>query len=183
MQYERIRHSKTRFLSSQRQERGSETNAFLVCGLSCLRVCFFLFSCPFFLSKATRTTADLKAWQAWLQGKLGMFATKDYLETALKDTNERLKGLSQRHYDPKRVYITFQTEQAQRRCLKAVETGESYTDRPCIRCVHFMYEVAVCHIFRHHTRWADPRLSRGPRHYPHNDKGVSPRKGGELKVP
>eukprot|EP00752_Nemacystus_decipiens_P004462 g4075.t1 len=72
---------------------------------------------------ANRTTADLKAWQAWLQGKLGLFATKDYLETALKDIKERLKGLSQRHFDPKRVYITFQTEQAQRSCLKAVETG------------------------------------------------------------
>ncbi|CAM9490348.1 unnamed protein product [Pylaiella littoralis] len=72
---------------------------------------------------ATQTTADLKGWQAWLQSKLGLFATKDYLEKSLKDTNERLKGLSQRHYDPKRVYITFQTEHAQRKCLKAVETG------------------------------------------------------------
>ena len=89
----------------------------------CVYVCVLL-AFQSLLSKANRTTADLKAWQAWLQGKLGLFATKDYLETALKDTKERLKGLSQRHYDPKRVYITFQTEQAQRRCLKAVETGE-----------------------------------------------------------
>ncbi|CAM9883738.1 unnamed protein product, partial [Ectocarpus fasciculatus] len=72
---------------------------------------------------ANRTTADLKAWQAWLQGKLGLFPTKDYLEGALKDTSEMLRGLTQRHYDPKRVYITYQTEQAQRKCLKAVETG------------------------------------------------------------
>ncbi|CBJ28310.1 conserved unknown protein [Ectocarpus siliculosus] len=71
---------------------------------------------------ANRTTADLKAWQAWLQGKLGLFPTKDYLERALKETSERLRGLTQRHYDPKRVYITYQTEQAQRKCLKAVET-------------------------------------------------------------
>lgn len=80
------------------------------------------------LLKATQTTADLKGWQAWLQSKLGLFATKDYLEKSLKDTNERLKGLSQRHYDPKRVYITFQTEHAQRKCLKAVETGEERRD-------------------------------------------------------
>ncbi|CAM9754098.1 unnamed protein product [Scytosiphon promiscuus] len=75
------------------------------------------------VKKANQTTSDLKRWQAWLQGKLGLFATKDYLETALEDTKERLKGLSNRHYDPKRVYITYQTEQAQRKCLKAVETG------------------------------------------------------------
>lgn len=80
---------------------------------------------PFPRSKANQTTSDLKRWQAWLQGKLGLFATKDYLETALKDTNERLVGLSHRNFDPKRVYITYQTEQAQRKCLKAVETGRS----------------------------------------------------------
>ncbi|CAM9582421.1 unnamed protein product, partial [Ectocarpus sp. 12 AP-2014] len=72
---------------------------------------------------ANRTTADLKVWQAWLQGKLGLFPTRDYLERALKETSERLRGLTQRNYDPKRVYITYQTEQAQRKCLKAVETG------------------------------------------------------------
>lgn len=105
-------------------------------------VCVSSCSLSFLSSQANRTTADLKAWQAWLQGKLGLFATKDYLETALKDTNERLKGLSQRHYDPKRVYITFQTEEAQRDCLKKVETGEVFsctkykTYRSCGKSTH-----------------------------------------------
>ena len=93
--------------------------------------------------KATRKTSDLKPWEAWLQGKLGLFPTMDYLETALKDTKERLKGLSQRHYDPKRVYITFNSEQAQRRCLKEVETG-MWFKVSCSICV--MQFVCVDHL-------------------------------------
>eukprot|EP00752_Nemacystus_decipiens_P002303 g2179.t1 len=70
-----------------------------------------------------KTTADLKGWQAWLQKKLGLFATKDYLDKALEETKERIKGQTSHQFEPKRVYITFNTEQAQRKCLKAVETG------------------------------------------------------------
>lgn len=106
---------------------GPVHSACLACVFPSLgRVCVVPSPSPFSFFKANRTTADLKAWQAWLQGKLGLFATKDYLERALKDKKERLKGMSHRNFDPKRVYITFQTEQAQRRCLKAVETGEIY---------------------------------------------------------
>ncbi|CAM9629055.1 unnamed protein product [Scytosiphon promiscuus] len=72
----------------------------------------------------SKTTADLKGWQAWLQKKLGLFATKDYLDAALEETGDDIKNLAtSQQYEPKRVYITFNTEQAQRKCLKAVETG------------------------------------------------------------
>ena len=48
---------------------------------------------------------------------------QDYLEKSLEDTVERLKGLATGHYEALRVYITFDSEQAQRDCLKSVETG------------------------------------------------------------
>ncbi|CAM9556424.1 unnamed protein product, partial [Choristocarpus tenellus] len=48
---------------------------------------------------------------------------QDYLEEQLKETVSLLDGLTNRVYKVKRVYITFNTEGAQRDCLKAVETG------------------------------------------------------------
>ena len=50
-------------------------------------------------------------------------ATQDYLEKSLEDTKQRLTGLAKGHYEPLRAYITFDSEQAQRDCLKSVETG------------------------------------------------------------
>jgi len=54
---------------------------------------------------------------------LSTFLFKDYLEKSLEETKELIRGQNSYTYEPKRVYITFNTEEAQRRCLKAVETG------------------------------------------------------------
>ncbi len=51
------------------------------------------------------------------------FAFKDYLEESLEETRELIRGQNSHTYEPRRVYITFNTEEAQRKCLKAVETG------------------------------------------------------------
>lgn len=51
------------------------------------------------------------------------FPMQDYLERSLEEVNRDLAGLTKRSYDIGRVYITFETEQAQRKCLKAVEIG------------------------------------------------------------
>lgn len=52
---------------------------------------------------------------------------KDYLDAALEETSSNIRNLATSQlYEPKRVYITFNTEQAQRKCLKAVETGGEY---------------------------------------------------------
>eukprot|EP00611_Tribonema_gayanum_P002873 TRINITY_DN121_c1_g1_i4.p1 TRINITY_DN121_c1_g1~~TRINITY_DN121_c1_g1_i4.p1 ORF type:complete len:1018 (-),score=374.78 TRINITY_DN121_c1_g1_i4:750-3803(-) len=62
---------------------------------------------------------DLKWWQRQLQ-KVGLYETRESLEAKLTKTRSELKGMAQRPYVPVRVYITYDKEQYQRRCLAGV---------------------------------------------------------------
>lgn len=56
--------------------------------------------------------------------KIGLFATEESLKAQLAEINSKIEGLSARDFKPRKVYITFNLEQGQRRCLKEMAVGK-----------------------------------------------------------
>mmetsp|Transcript_5867 Transcript_5867/g.8808 ORF Transcript_5867/g.8808 Transcript_5867/m.8808 type:complete len:978 (+) Transcript_5867:167-3100(+) len=75
--------------------------------------------------KADILQSSLPFWQQFLQ-RYNLYETKESLRKRLKGIKCDLHGLGQRPYIPVKVYITFNTEKAQRKCLQALSSGTFY---------------------------------------------------------
>lgn len=73
--------------------------------------------------KQPKIQDSLPAWKKALQ-PLGLFATEEYLRERLKAAEAKIRGLSTKDFKPRKVFIIFNLEDAQRKCLKEMSVGK-----------------------------------------------------------